>query len=240
MRDGRNCIKAVECGEGDSLERHGADARLGLRAPEPALAEATADVGDSRVPIDVALLERDPFPRSHSGGRGASKRRKLCGRCSRGRSSGGSSAVASARAGSGARRPSRGSAPCLSRLSPSPPRSSSATSIGTRESPMLEINPAKQASQQVALLTRQPSRPRARPRRRRSRRTRAGTNARSQATDPRLTTTTLRAVACFVIRQQPAGTRRVHQTGHSRVCAGPSHRVGVLDGFLCLPKRVRG
>ncbi len=91
MRDGRNCVKAVECGEGDSFERHGADARLGLRAPEPALAEATADVGDSRVPIDVALLERDPFPRSHSGGRGASKRRKLCGRCSRGRSSGGCS-----------------------------------------------------------------------------------------------------------------------------------------------------
>ena len=30
-------------GEGDSLERHGADPRLGLRAPEPALAEATAD-----------------------------------------------------------------------------------------------------------------------------------------------------------------------------------------------------
>jgi len=71
--------------------------------------------------------------------------------------------------------------------------------------------------------TRQPSRPRARPRRRRGRRTRAGMNARSQATDQRLTTTTRRAVACFVIRQQPAGTRRVHQTGYSRVCAGAAN-----------------
>ena len=107
-------------GEGDSLERHGADPRLGLRAPEPALAEATADDPPDDRPREhlPQSLRRFEAPRPPECDRGNGSRSSSA--TSIGTRESPTSAVASARAGSGARRPSRASAPCLSKLSPSP------------------------------------------------------------------------------------------------------------------------
>ena len=47
--------------ERNLLQRHGADAALGLGALEPAVSERAPHVHDARLAVDVALLERDPF-----------------------------------------------------------------------------------------------------------------------------------------------------------------------------------
>jgi hypothetical protein len=44
--------------------------RLGLRAPESALAKGAADVGDVRLAVDVALFQGDPLARTETGGGG--------------------------------------------------------------------------------------------------------------------------------------------------------------------------
>jgi hypothetical protein len=51
----------VERCERDRLQRHRADAPLGLRALEPAVSERATDVDDSCLAVDVALLERHPL-----------------------------------------------------------------------------------------------------------------------------------------------------------------------------------
>jgi len=51
----------VERSERDGLQRHRADAALGLRALEPAVSECATDVHDSCLAVDVALLERHPL-----------------------------------------------------------------------------------------------------------------------------------------------------------------------------------
>ncbi len=50
--------------ERDRLQRHGADAALGLGALDPPVPERPPHVDDPGVPVDVALLERDPLPRA--------------------------------------------------------------------------------------------------------------------------------------------------------------------------------
>jgi hypothetical protein len=55
--------------ERDCLERHGADAALGLGALDPAVAERPPHVEDTGVPVDIALLEGDPLPRPQAGRR---------------------------------------------------------------------------------------------------------------------------------------------------------------------------
>jgi hypothetical protein len=57
----------VERCERDRLQRHRTDARFGLRALDPAVSEGATDVGDSCLPVDVALLERHPLARPQSG-----------------------------------------------------------------------------------------------------------------------------------------------------------------------------
>jgi hypothetical protein len=59
----------VERGEGDPLERDGTEARLGLRRFDAAVSECSAHVDDAGLPVDVALLERDPFAGSQAGRR---------------------------------------------------------------------------------------------------------------------------------------------------------------------------
>src|SRR5215218_5928195 len=53
--------------ERDGLQRHRADAPLGLRALEPTVSECTTDVDDSCFEVDVALLERHPLAGPQSG-----------------------------------------------------------------------------------------------------------------------------------------------------------------------------
>jgi hypothetical protein len=55
--------------ERDLLERNGADAAFCLWTLDPSVAERAAHVDDAGVPIDVALLERDPLPRTQAGRR---------------------------------------------------------------------------------------------------------------------------------------------------------------------------
>src|SRR5215210_1260600 len=59
----------VERCERDGLQRHRADAPLGLRALEPAVSERATDVDDACLAVDVALLERHPLagPQSRRG-----------------------------------------------------------------------------------------------------------------------------------------------------------------------------
>src|SRR5215211_8667196 len=59
----------VERCERDRLQRHRADAPLGLRALEPAVSECATDVDDSCLMVDIALLERHPLagPQSRRG-----------------------------------------------------------------------------------------------------------------------------------------------------------------------------
>jgi hypothetical protein len=59
--------KLLECDARDRLERHGASARVGLRALEAAVAERSLDVEDAGLVVDVAMLERDPFARPQPG-----------------------------------------------------------------------------------------------------------------------------------------------------------------------------
>src|SRR5215218_10712596 len=57
----------VERCERDGLQRHRADAPLGLRCLEPAVSECATDVDDSCLAVDVALLERHPLAGPQSG-----------------------------------------------------------------------------------------------------------------------------------------------------------------------------
>jgi hypothetical protein len=59
--------KGIERVERDCLERYGADAALGLGALDPSVAERTPSVEDTGVSVDIALLERDPLPRTQAG-----------------------------------------------------------------------------------------------------------------------------------------------------------------------------
>src|SRR6266511_3579304 len=51
----------VERREREGLQRHRADAPLGLRAFDPAVSERTTDVNDACFAVDVALLKRHPL-----------------------------------------------------------------------------------------------------------------------------------------------------------------------------------
>src|SRR6266542_4920905 len=57
----------VERCERDRLQRHRADAPLGLRALDPAVSECATDVDDSCFEVDVTLLERHPLAGPQSG-----------------------------------------------------------------------------------------------------------------------------------------------------------------------------
>ena len=55
--------KLLERVERDCLERHDTDAALGLGTFDPSVAERPPHVDDTSLPVDIALLERDPLPR---------------------------------------------------------------------------------------------------------------------------------------------------------------------------------
>jgi hypothetical protein len=67
--------QGVERLERDRLEWHGPVAAVGLGAFEPAVSVRAAYVEDARLPVDVAMFEREPFARSQAGRRGKHNQR---------------------------------------------------------------------------------------------------------------------------------------------------------------------